>query len=64
MNSPSHHDAILRTENQKITVTSIIEISTDRKSAIISVSYHTVQTTTKIEKIPYGLQLNSSYYMK
>ena len=64
MNSPSHHDAILRTENQKITVTSIIEISDDRKSAIISVSYHTVQTTTKIEEIPYGLQSNSSYYMK
>jgi len=64
MNSLTHHDAILRNCNQKITITSRIEIAADGKSAIISVSYHAVQTTTKIGEIPYGLRSNSSYYMK
>ena len=68
MNSPSHRDAILRSCNQKITITSIIELAADGKSAILSVSYHTVQTTSRsttpmIGVLPYGLQSNSSYYM-
>lgn len=64
MASPSHRTAILLSWNRSFTITSQIEIASNNKSAIISVSYHAVQHTDKINEIPKGLQHDAAYYMK
>jgi hypothetical protein len=64
MASPPHRWAILLTWNRSFTITSQIEIAADNKSAILSVSYHSVQHTDNIYEIPIGLRSNAAYYMK
>lgn len=64
MASPPHRTAILFSWNRSFTITSQIEIAADNKSAILSVSYHSVQHTDNINEIPKGLHSNAAYYMK
>jgi hypothetical protein len=64
MNSPSHRNAILMSWNRSFTITSQIEISQNGKSAIVSISYHAVQYTDKLNEIPEGLHYDAAYYMK
>lgn len=48
LNSPSHKQAILFDESQKITITSQIKFLSD-KQLVVSVSYHSVYNTKKIK---------------
>jgi len=63
MNSPSHRHVILLPWNRSYTITSQLNIAQDNKSYVLSVSYHAVQHTTKINEIPKGLHQDAAYYM-
>jgi hypothetical protein len=63
VNSPSHFRALMRTWNEKVTITTVLEISEDYTLTTLSASYHSVQTTRNKYEIPEGLWNNVEYYL-
>jgi hypothetical protein len=64
INSPPHFRALMRKWNEKITITTILEISENYTLTTLSASYHSVQTTKNKYEIPKGLWSNVEYYLE
>lgn len=64
LNLPFTYQVLMRTYNEKITITTVIEISKDYTSTILSASYHSVNTTTNKDELPKGLLSNVEYYLE
>ena len=64
LNLPFNYQVLMSTWNEKITITTVLEISKDYASTTLSASYHSVQTTTNKYELPKGLLSNVEYYLE